>query len=47
MEIKEQNVSVIIESLIARIKSLEVDVWIRDEKIAMLKAELGEKVEQR
>lgn len=47
MEIKEQNVSVIIDSLIEKIKSLEVDVWIRDEKIARLKAELGEKVEQR
>jgi hypothetical protein len=43
MKIKEENVSVIIDSLIARIKSLECDVWFRDEKIAKLKAELEAK----
>lgn len=40
----EQNVSVIIDALVSKIKSLEVELWVREERIAKLKAQLGEKV---
>ncbi len=41
---EEKHIPVIIDALVEKIKSLEVDIWCRDEKIAKLEAKLGEKV---
>lgn len=43
MKIEERSVEVIIDALVGRIKSLECDVWYRDEKIKELKEELEKK----
>ena len=44
MNIKEKDMTIVVEALTERIKQLECELWWRDEKIAKLKAELGEKV---
>ena len=43
MNIKEKDMTIVVESLTERIKQLELEVWWRDEKIAKLKAELEAK----
>ena len=40
MKIDEKNTEFVIDALITKIKSLELEVWYRDEKIKELKAEL-------
>ena len=40
MKVKEEHTDTVIAALVERIKSLEVDVWFRDEKIAKLQEEL-------
>lgn len=44
MNINEKNAEVVIDALVAKIKSLEIDIWWRDEQIAKLKGQIGEKV---
>ena len=39
MNVAEKNVDLVVEALVERIRSLEVDVWYRDKKIADLTAE--------
>lgn len=47
MSIMEKNEEVIIRVLIEKIKSLESDVWWRDDQIKSLKAQLEAKGEQK
>jgi hypothetical protein len=46
MEIKKEHENVIIDALVTKIKSLELEVWLRDERIKELTAKLKDKVTQ-
>ena len=43
MEINEKETKVIIDALVTKIKDLELEVWLRDERIKSLMAENEEK----
>ena len=40
MDINEKQMKVIIDALVERIKDLELEVWMRDERIEKLTAQL-------
>ena len=40
MEIKEKNVEVILDTLVSRIKTLELDLWLSHNKVVELSAEI-------
>ena len=43
MIIDEKNTDVVIDALVTKIRSLEVEIWCKDEQIKKLKAELEKK----
>lgn len=40
MEIKEKNIEVILDTLASRIKTLELDLWMSNNKVVQLSAEI-------
>ena len=43
MKIDEKNTEVVVDALVTKIRSLELDIWCKDEQIKKLKADLEKK----